>query len=142
MFRDEPHTTTKNYKSLRATVGTDIFAKHHRLEPYYVAAFAAYKLELQYRSLKIGTEYKSARYHILLAARLLLDPDPLPPINSKEMEKRCNAMIATLWEPTMTDQLFQDAKDVIDKVSKGDLTRDNIRTIATTQNIITLLQKP
>jgi hypothetical protein len=42
------------------------------------AVIAAYKLELQYRSLKIGTEYKSARYHILLAARLLFDPKPLP----------------------------------------------------------------
>jgi hypothetical protein len=93
MFLDEPHTTTKNYKSLRAKAGTEIFARHHRLEPYYVAAFAAYKLELQYRSLKIGADYKSARYHILLAARLLLDPKPLPTITSKEMEKRCNAMV-------------------------------------------------
>jgi len=142
MFLDEPHTTTKNYKSLRARVGTDIFAKHHRLEPYYVAAFTAYKLEVQYRSLKVGTDYKSARYHILLAARLLLDPKPLPPINSKEMEKRCNAMMAELSNQTKTDQLFQEAKNVIDKVSKGDLTRDNIRTIVTTQNIIKMLQSP
>jgi len=140
MFLDEPHTATRNYKSLRTKVGTDIFARSHRLEPYYVAALAGYKLELQYRSLKIGTEYKSARYHILLAARLLLDPTPLPPINSKDMEKRCNAMIGALSDQERTDRLFQDAKNIIDKVSKGDLSRDNIRTIATTQNIIKMLQ--
>ena len=141
MFLNEPHTTTKNYKSLRPRAGTDIFARSHRLEPYYVAAFAAYKLELQYRSLKIGTQYKSARYHILLAARLLLDPRPLPPLNSKDMENLCNAMIEALSDQTKTDQLFQEAKAVIDKVSKGDLSRDNIRTIATTENIIKLLQR-
>jgi hypothetical protein len=140
MFLDEPHTATKNYKSLRAKVGSNIFAKEHKLEPYYVAAFAAYKLELQYRSLKIATDYKSARYHILLAARLLLDPEPLPYMNSKDMEKRCNAMIDTLSDQAKTDQLFQKAAKVIDRVSKGDLTRDNIRTIVTTQNIIKMFQ--
>jgi hypothetical protein len=72
MFLDEPHTTTKNYKSLRAKVGTDIFARQHKLEPYYVAAFAAYKLELQYRSLKIGADYKSARYHIFARSACML----------------------------------------------------------------------
>jgi hypothetical protein len=46
MFLDEPHTATKNYKSLRAKVGTELLAKGDRLEPYYVAAFAGYKLEL------------------------------------------------------------------------------------------------
>jgi hypothetical protein len=142
MFLEEPHTTTKSYKILRGKVGTDIFAKGHKLEPYYVAAFAAYKLELQFRSQKVGTQYKSARYHILLALRLLLDPKPLPPMNSKEMEKRCNAMIELLSDQRKTDDLFREAIAVIDKVSKGDLSRDNIRTIATTEKIIEELRKP
>ena len=74
MFLREPHTAAKSYKSLRARVGTDIFVKGHKLEPYYVAALTAYKLELQYRSQKIGSSYKSARYHILLAMRLFSTP--------------------------------------------------------------------
>src|SRR3979411_2780128 len=62
-----------HHKTLRAKVGTEIYVKAHRLEPYYVAALAAYKLELQYRSQKIAANYKPARYHLLLAARLLMD---------------------------------------------------------------------
>lgn len=140
MFLNEPHTATKNYKSLRARVGTDIFSRGHQLGPYYVAAFAAYKLELQYRSYKVAADYKSARYHLLLALRFLLDPNRLPQLNSKEMETRCDAMMATLWDGTKLDDLFQHAKDVIDLVSGTDLSRDNIRTIVTTQKIIKALQ--
>lgn len=139
MFMEEPHTSTKNYQSLRAHVGTKIFAKTDKLGPYYVAALAAYKLELQYRSQKISSTYKSARYHILLAVRLLLDPKPLPFMNSREMENRCNDMMASLWDAKKTDDLFQRAKAIIDQVSNGDLSRDNVRTIAITQDIIKML---
>ena len=141
MFLGEPHTTAKSYKLLRARVGTDIFVKGHKLEPYYVAALTAYRLELQYRSQKINASYKSARYHILLAMRLLMDPAPLPPMNSKDIEKRCNAMIATLSDPAVVDQLFQKAVQVVDKVSNGDLSRDNIRTQAATAKIVAMLGK-
>jgi hypothetical protein len=140
MFMDEPHTATKNYKSLRARVGTDLFVKEHQLAPYYVAAFTGYKLELQYRSQKIGAEYKSARYHLLLAMRLLMDSQALPPKNAKEMDKRCTAMMETLWDATKADALFQKGREIIDKVSKGDLSRDNIRTKETTDSIMSMLK--
>jgi hypothetical protein len=140
IFLDEPHTSAKSYKTLRSKVGTEIYVKGHRLEPYYVAALAAYKLELQYRSQKIAAEYKPARYHLLLAVRLLMDQKPLPPMNSRDMEKRCSAMIAVLSDQPEADAIFLKAKTIIDKVSKGDLTRDSIRTISTTENIIKLLK--
>jgi len=142
MFLNEPHTATRNYRSLRTKVGETIFVKTDKLEPYYVAAFAAYKLELQYRTQKIPAVYKSGRYHLLLALRLLLDSKPMPPMNSKEMEKRCISMIEQMIKPEKLDALFQEAKAVIDKASGGDLSRDNVRTIATTENIIKQLKKP
>jgi hypothetical protein len=141
MFLDEPHTSTKNYKSLRDRVGNDIFSKDDRLEPYYVSAFAACALEQQYQRHKIDPGYKSARYHILLAMRLLIDPKPLPKMNSYDMEKRCTEIMKQITDPTVADDLFQNAKRVIDRVSKGDLARDNIRTQATTQSILNLLLK-
>lgn len=140
MFLNEPHTATKNYKSLRMRVGQDIFVKEHQLAPYYVAAFVAYKLELQYRSQKVSANYKSARYHLLLAMRLLMDSKPLPPMNSKEMDKRCGDMMKLLWDASRTDTLFQKAKEVIDKVSNGDLSRDNIRTKETADSIVDMLK--
>ena len=44
-------------------------------------------------------------------------------MNSKEMEQRCNAIIVELSNQAKTDQLFQNAKKVIDTVSGGDLTQ-------------------
>jgi hypothetical protein len=141
MFREEPHIAAKNYKTLRDQVGETIFNRNDKLAPYYVAAFAAYKLELQYRSQKITADYKSARYHILLALKLLLDSKPLPPLNSKQIEERCNDMMKVLWDAEKTDEFFQKAVRVIDKVSNNDLSRDNIRTITTTQQIQKLLRE-
>jgi hypothetical protein len=142
MFREEPHTAAKNYKLLREQIGTECFLATDKLDPYFVSALAAYKLELQYRNKKLGSEYKSARYHLLLALRFLMDEKPLPPMNSKDMEKRCAAMIALLSDDTKTDELFKKAQVVIDKVADGDLTRDHIRTIVTTQLIVNMLKKP
>ncbi len=141
MFLEEPHTSTKNYKSLRSRVGTAIFCKDHRLEPYYVAAYAAYKLEQQYRSHKLAADYKSARYHILLAVRLLIDPARLSLMNSHDMERRCQRQMESLWDSDIADKLFQDAKAVIDDVSGKNLDRDHIRTQAITQAILQKLTK-
>ena len=44
MFLNEPHRTTRNYAGLIRKVGGDILGKDHRMEPYYVSAFALYKL--------------------------------------------------------------------------------------------------
>jgi AIPR protein len=40
MFLDEPTRVTRNYRGIREKVGKEIFAKGHRLEPYYIAAYA------------------------------------------------------------------------------------------------------
>src|ERR1044072_8242748 len=56
MFLNEPHRTTRNYSALKAKVGTEIFVQGHRMEPYYTAAFAAYKLEFLFRSGKLGAQ--------------------------------------------------------------------------------------
>jgi hypothetical protein len=136
MFLEESHASTKSYKSLRERVGKDIFSKEDRLEPYLVSAFASYKLDQQYGNHKVPAVYKSARYHILLAIRLLLDPKPLAKMNSHEMGKRCEAMLKTLTDQEQADVLFQKATKTIDKVTGKNLERDNVRTQTTTEAIL------
>ncbi|WP_316162759.1 AIPR family protein [Bradyrhizobium sp. SZCCHNRI20481] len=128
MILEEPHVAAKSYKALRLRVGKEFFLEADKRDPYFLAALAAYRLEVQLRTKPLRV-YKSARYHMLLAMRLLMDPLPLPHMNSKEMEKRCVTMIATLSDDVKANALIQKAKGVIDKVSGGDLSRDNVRTI-------------
>src|SRR5262249_2160083 len=89
MFIGEPHRTTRSYARIAEQVGTQIFAEGHRLEPYYAAGFALYKLDYLFRNQRLDPKYKPARYHILLAVRLLANSNPLPRMNANEMERYC-----------------------------------------------------
>jgi len=128
MFLKLPHRTTRNYKTLLQQIGTDIFNKEHRLEPYYVSAFAHYRLEYLFRNQTIGAILKPARYHVLLAFRLLTQPDDPPPMNSHLMEKYCATISETLWDEDKCRDTFVTAAKHVEAVASGNLHRDNIRT--------------
>ncbi|MBE0672578.1 MAG: AIPR family protein, partial [Anaerolineales bacterium] len=136
MFLDEAHRTTRNYAALRAKVGKDIFGKGHRMEPYYTAAFALYKLEYLFRSGKLDSKYKAARFHILLASRLLAAPDPLPWMNSRDIEKYCKTIMDILWDSSKCDELLGHAATIVEKAASGNFHRDNIRTEPFTKEVI------
>jgi hypothetical protein len=70
-----------------------------------------------------------------------MDPLPTSHMNSRDMEKRCVAMIDILSDDAKANELIKKAKAIIDKVSGGDLSRDNVRTVTTTDSIIKMLKK-
>lgn len=142
MFLDEAHRTTRNYSALKDKVGKEIFGKGHRLEPYYTAAFALYRLEYLFRNGKLEPKYKPARFHILLAVRLLGNPAPLPKhMNSHEMEKYCKPILDALWDPVKSDELIGLAAKTVDDATSGNFDRDNIRTEPTTKKVVAQCQK-
>ncbi len=128
IFLEIPHRTTRNYKALLKTVGTDIFNKEHRLEPYYVSAFAHYRLEFLFRNQSLPPRLKPARFHILLAYRLLTSTDQLPALNSRAMERYCQLLMDSLWQEDESRDRFREAATRVETVSAGNLHRDYIRT--------------
>ncbi|MFZ0888443.1 MAG: AIPR family protein [Candidatus Binataceae bacterium] len=137
MFLQEAHRTTRNYSALKQKVGKEIFGKGHRMEPYYTAAFAYYKLEYMFRSGKLERKYKPARFHILLAVRLLGNPAQLPKfMNSVEMEDYCKPILTALSDSARSDELILCAAQIVDAAASGDFNRDNIRTEPTTKKVI------
>jgi hypothetical protein len=142
MFLQEAHRTTRNYSALKDKVGKEIFGKGHRMEPYYTAAFALYKLEYLFRSGKLEPKYKPARFHILLAVRLLGNPSPLPRyFNSRDMEEYCKPILTALWDSTKCDELIVRAAGIVDSAVGSNFNRDNIRTEPTTKNVIGQCQR-
>jgi AIPR protein len=142
MFLDEAHRTTRNYSAIKAKVGTEIFGKGHKLDPYYTAAYALYRLEFLFRNGKLEAKYKPARFHILLAIRLLGSPQSIPKyMNSNEMEKYCKSLLTTLWDPMKGDDLITLAAKTVDDAMGGDFDRDSIRTEAATTKVIAECQK-
>jgi hypothetical protein len=139
MFLQEPHRTTRDYAALKDKVGKEIFAKGHRMEPYYAAAYGLYKLEYLFRNGKLPSKYKAARFHILLAARMLANPMPLPQfLNSRDMEDYCKPVLKILWDPSKCDRLLVAAAVVVEAAVNDKLDRDSIRTEPTTKKVIAL----
>jgi hypothetical protein len=128
MFLNQPHRTTRSYKALREKVGTEIFADSDRLEPYYAASYGLYRLDWLFRneSTRFSRQYKPARFHALLAARLLVNPNELPRMNSYAMVDRANEIIQALWGPN-SDQLFLNAIEAVNTAAKSNMERDHIR---------------
>ncbi|PWT73713.1 MAG: AIPR protein [Proteobacteria bacterium] len=140
MFLKEPHRTTRNYAALANKVGEEIFVKGHRHEPYYTAAFALYKLEYFFRSGRLESKYKPARFHILLALRILAVGDNLPRMNSHDMERCSKDLMGALWDTTKADELITRAASIVDLAAAGDFHRDRIRTEPFTKRIAELCQ--
>ncbi len=141
MFLGEPHRTTRNYAALVGKLGKDIFVKGHRMEPYYTAALALYKLEYFFRNGRLEPKYKAARFHILLAARLISAGPKMPQMTSHEMEGYCKAIMETLWDGAKADGLIVRASKVVDEVAAGNFHRDNIRTEPFTVKVVERCQR-
>lgn len=135
MFLDEPHRTTRNFGQLKAQVGERIFAEGHKLEPYFTASLALYRLEYFFRNGRLDSKYKPARFHILQAARILADPSPPPPTNSRAMEKYAKDITTILTDTSRADALLGRAARVVEECAGGDFNRDRIRTEPFTQQV-------
>lgn len=141
MFLQEPHRTTRNYRGLKDKVGKDIFGKGNRMEPYYTSAFALYKLEYLFRNGKLAAKYKAARFHILLATRMLANAADVPKyMNSKEMETYCKPIMEILWDPAKSDEIISAAATAVETAVEGNFDRDHIRTEPTTKRVISVCQ--
>ena len=100
MFLDVPHQTTRSYKAIKGSVGKEIFAKGQKLDPYYVSAFAYYRLDVNFRTQRIEAKLKPARFHILLAVRLLANPEVVPRVRWKLTAQSSRAFSGMPARPT------------------------------------------
>lgn len=140
IFLQIPHRTTRNYKALLRSIGTDIFNREHRLEPYYVAGYAHYRLEYLFRNQVLPSELKPARYHLLMVYKILASNEKQPPMNSHEMARQCLELMDGLWNDDSSRILFEKAAEIVRNEAAGNLHRDNIRTEPYTQKLLQALK--
>lgn len=128
MFLEEPHRATRSYRRILERVGRDLFALGDKLEPYYVAALASYRLEYLFRNQLLAGEFRAARYEVLLTVRLLAIPSPLPRMNSNAIERGCSSLIEGMWNPVESERMFKQAAAIVLAVADGDLESAALRT--------------
>ncbi len=141
IFQELPHRTTRNYKTLLKNIGEDIFNSEHKLEIYYLSAYAHYRLDYLYRSQAIAADLKPARYHLLLGFRLLNAERDLPRLNSHDMARYCNSLLEILWDDNHFSDSFIQCAQVVRDISAGNLHRDNIRSETFTSSFIDEIQQ-
>jgi hypothetical protein len=135
IFLDEAHRTTRNYKSIRDKVSKEIFVKGHRIEPYYLAAMMFYRLDSLFRGKKLDAKFKPARFHIMMAARMLATNTPAPKMQANAMEGFCDGLLQILWDQAEAEKLLLAAANVVSNAAQNDFQRDNIRTEPFTKKV-------
>lgn len=120
-----PHRATGYYTSLYNTnTGGKLFDEGQKLEGYYAAAVAQFRLESLLKTDPLTT-MRPARYQLLHAARHLAIGGDDVPLNSKQHQKSAAAYADVLWDPVKSSALFQAAADIIKEVAGGnDIDRD------------------
>lgn len=142
MFLEEPHRATRSYRRILDRVGVDLFAEGDKLEPYYLAALAAYRLEYLFRNQVLDGSLRAARYEILLAVRLSEMQSPLPRMNSHDMERLCKALSFKLWDAGESEKIFENASKMVLKAAEGDLDAASLRTEPFTDALKALSRPP
>jgi AIPR protein len=141
MFLDDPHRAARYYSDLRNQVGSKIFNEAHQLEPYYVSAYAYYKLEFLFRNNQIPPYYKPARYHLLMVFRYLVASGDMPQFTANRMQKYANDLAEALWSDTKSSEIFKQAVEIIDKaLGEQKLTRDLVKTQSFTDAVKTAVR--
>ncbi len=140
MFLDQAHKG--HYaRSLDAQVGEDIFVERHRLEPYYAASFAFYKLEFFFRNGSIDVAHKPLRYAILMAARHLYNPD-MPSLAANAMRGYAEGLVQVMLDDDAARKLFSSAVDLLlEVVGVREANRDLTKTQVFTAEVLARLQR-
>lgn len=117
MFLSSPHLVSGYYGTIVKRFSGKIFNEEHKYSPYYISAFAHYRIEQYFRSGDLKTEYKKARFHLLYLVRLLMTGEALPQFNSHKIEISCEDMKKTLMNESSSLELFQKAQYIFESSS-------------------------
>jgi hypothetical protein len=135
-FLDEPHRATGYYTTLYNDLDSRLFREDHRLESYYAAAVAQFKLDVLLRAGTLDGQFRPARYQILHAARHLALGTSLPPLNSKKQAELSDKYAEILWDDRKSGELFNAAAEVIVEVAAGsEINRDFTKRTTVTKEV-------
>jgi len=133
---NDPHRATRNYKQLLERIPTDIMSPSHKPALYLAAASSLYRVEFLFRNSVLDRRFTSAKYHLLLASRLIVEPGQVPALNSRDAETWSKHLIDVYWDTARAEQVFSQAATDIDQLAGGDLSRDRIRTLPFTEQVL------
>lgn len=131
MFLGQAHIASRYYGTLLRTVEGRIFVANHSPTPYYLSAYALFKLESLLRKKAIPAKYRPFKYHLIQAVRLLLEKEPLPAFLSNKFERYCNQILESLWNDERCLSAFTKCCELLGKalaeqIENRDAAKDSL----------------
>lgn len=109
MFLNEPHSVNRYYGELLEAYKKRIYGKEDFVEPYYIAAYYFYYIDLAIKSGKIGKEFKQFKYHICCAIKTLLCGSKVYSGNSKEIKRAADKLDELIHDSIRLQRLLNTA---------------------------------
>ena len=118
MFLNEPHSVNRYYGELLEAYKKRIYGKDDCVEPYYIAAYYFYSIDLAIKRGKIGKEFKQFKYHLCCAMKALLCGSKVYSGNSKEIKRAAQKLNDLVHDATGFQRLLNTACTCIQNTIK------------------------
>jgi hypothetical protein len=92
------------------------------MDPYYAAALALYRVDVAFRGKKIDPKLKPARFHILLATRILIAGYERPSFTADKMEGYCKPLTDLLQNSTKAEMEILKAAALVEAAANGNFS--------------------
>jgi cold shock CspA family protein len=114
MFLNEPHSTHRYYGELLSSYRNRLFSESHSPMPYFISGLALGNMEHMFAEDKLPRLWKNYRYQLLMVFRIQNQPFALPYMNSKRIDKYCEALLGVLDSDSSSEEAFKRAGSLIE----------------------------
>ena len=132
MFLDSPHLVSGYYGTIVNRFKGQIFGSEHKFIPYYVSALCYYRIEQFFRSGELSTEFKKARFHIMMLVKMVNIGCENDPLNSNRIEEKCEKFKKLLLDDRKALSAFKSATDIF-RLSGVDIDKKQFKSDSDTE---------
>ncbi|KYQ82996.1 AIPR protein [Acinetobacter sp. NRRL B-65365] len=139
MFLDEPHNVTSFFGLIVRRLNDGkikVFHDDHKYFPYYLSAYAYYKLDYLFKRGQIDPSYKKVKFHFLMLFRILNEPYELPNLNSKKIEDYCETLFKILNDPEKCIIAFNRCIEIVDRSGFIKSDKQDVKLVSKTKILI------
>jgi cold shock CspA family protein len=116
MFLNEPHSTHRYYGEILTSYKSRLFGDTHSPMPYFTSGAALASVERLFYRGRLPREWKPRKYQMLMVFRIQNEPFDLPFLNSRDIDKYCQALLDVLADDHSCEDSFRRAGELVQSV--------------------------
>jgi len=139
IFLESPHLVSGYYGTIVNRFKGKIFAHDHKFSPYFVSALCYFRIEQFFRSGELSSEYKKARFHIMMMVKLLVMGREKQ-LHSNRIDRLCEDFNNTLLDDQQAVSKFCLAAKIF-QTSGLDASKRQYKSESDTELLIQAVEK-